>query len=252
MPLKIDTDGQDWAAWSRKYTFEGNGIPILYVIRADGQQLYGRSGGKPGGELPQFLSAQLENAGTIFTVQQLTALRTAVSGAQQALEAKNPRLAVQRFESIRKLGRPGQLGSYSSIANEADKLYQQLVEQAQSALMKGQEQLRDDDQRFDGMLTIITANRNYQKLPEVKKELGLAERELARNPAWKDELKQAELLERAIALTLQKNSQKQLVTALENVVTRFPMSRASEKAQQILRELEGSKSSSEPAHHNDK
>lgn len=252
MPLKIDTDGENWAAWSRKYQFEGNGIPILYVIRADGQQLYGRSGGKPGDELPQFLSAHLANAGTIFTAQQLTALRAAVTGAQQALDANNPRLAVQRFESVRKLGRLGQLGSYSSIANEADKLYQQLVEQAQTALAKGQEQLRDDDRRFDGMLAIITANRTYQKLPEVKKELGIAERELSRNPAWKDELKQAELLERAIALKLQKNSQKQLITALENIVTRYPMSQAAEKSQEILRELEGSKTNSEPTLRGDK
>jgi hypothetical protein len=36
VPLKVDTDGDGWGEWATKYRHEGNGIPILFVIRADG------------------------------------------------------------------------------------------------------------------------------------------------------------------------------------------------------------------------
>ncbi len=223
--------------WAQKYRHEGNGIPILYVVRADGQQLYGRSGAKSGDELPQFLSAQLQTAGTIFSNQQLAALRAAVADARRAFDEGDAFTAVKRIDSIRKLGEPGRLGSYATVAIEADAVHQQLLEQGRQALQQAREQLASNDQRFAGVLGIVTANRTYQKLTELRKELGTAERELGKNAALKEELKQAELLDRALALLRQKNGQKPAVAALENIVTRFATSPAATIAQQKLSEL---------------
>ena len=71
VPLKIETNGAEWAKWSRQYRAEGRGIPIIYVIRADGKQLFSRSGSLPGMELPVMLQQAIAQAGTIYNDLQL-------------------------------------------------------------------------------------------------------------------------------------------------------------------------------------
>ena len=41
VPLKIDIKGEQWGPWATKYKYEGRGIPILFVVRSDGEQLFG-------------------------------------------------------------------------------------------------------------------------------------------------------------------------------------------------------------------
>jgi hypothetical protein len=238
VPLKVDTDGDDWQTWDRKYPSEGNTIPILFVIRADGQMLYGKSGSKQGDELPRFLAQQLLTAGTIFSDQQLQTIRAAVGESNKAIADGDMFAAVKRMESLRKLGTPGKLGSYASIALEADALYARLVEEGKTALASAQGRLKEDD-NFEGVLAIVSANRIYGSLPDLRKDLTTAERELAKNSELKDALKQAEALDRALALAAQKGAtlRKSGIAALGQVIARFPNTPAATLAQAKLTEL---------------
>ena len=238
MPLKVDTEGDEWAAWSRKYRHEGNGIPILYVVRANGEIAYAKSGAKQGDELPLFLAEHLTTAGTIFSEAQLGQIKTAVDDSSKALTAGDSWTAVKRLESLKKIGQPGKFGSFASVALEADTLYAKLVEEGTAALKTAQEQLAGED-KFAGMLGIVSASRIYGKLPELRKELVSAERDLNKKADLKEELKQAQALDRAIALLGQNSTKKQAKPALEVIVTRFPNTPAAERAQAKLVELTG-------------
>ena len=238
MPLKVDTEGDEWAAWSRKYRHEGNGIPILYVVRANGEIAYAKSGAKQGDELPLFLAEHLTTAGTIFSEAQLGQIKTAVDDSSKALTAGDSWTAVKRLESLKKIGQPGKFGSFASVALEADTLYAKLVEEGTAALKTAQEQLAGED-KFAGMLGIVSASRIYGKLPELRKELVSAERDLNKKADLKEELKQVQALDRAIALLSQNSTKKQAKPALELIVTRFPNTPAAERAQAKLAELTG-------------
>ena len=74
------------------------------------------------------------------------------------------------MESLRKLGTPGKLGSYASAALEADSLYAKLVEEGQSALKSAQGKLAGDN-KFQGVLGVVSANRIYGSLPDLRKDL---------------------------------------------------------------------------------
>jgi SLA1 Homology Domain 1 (SHD1) protein len=238
VPLKVETDGDDWQQWASKYRPEGNSIPILYVIRADGQMLYGKSGAKEGAELPRFLTEHLGNAGKIFSDQQLQTIRSAVEESNKALTDNDPLAAVKRMEALRKLGTPGKLGSYATAALEADSLYARLVEQGRTALKTSQEGLAADD-KFMGVLGVVSANRIYGPLPELRKDLVAAERDLGKNAELKDSLKQADALDKALALAGQKGTsqRKSGIAALGQVIARFPDGPAAKIAQAKLTEL---------------
>lgn len=238
MPLKIETDGDNWAAWGTKYRHEGKGIPILYVVRADGQMVYGKSGSKSGDELPQFLAEHLTTAGAILSDAQLAQIKSAVDESNKALAAGDSWTAVKRLESLKKIGPPGKLGSYAAVAMEADALYTKLVEEGTAALKTAQEQLAGED-KFAGVLGVISANRIYGKIPELRKDLISAEREVTKQANLKEELKQAQALDRAIALLGQNSTKKQAKPALEAIVTRFPETPAAERAKAKLAELTG-------------
>lgn len=236
VPLKIDTEGPEWQTWARKYRHEGNGIPILYVVRANGELAYARSGSKTGDDLPRFLIEHLSTAGVIFSDAQLTALKSAVDEAKAAVEAGDQATAVRRLDSVRKLGTLGKLGSHSTIAKEADSLYEQLLDAGSKALALAQEQLAGDE-RFVGMVGVLSANRIYGRLPELKKELGAAQRDLSKNPDFRDDLKLAETLDKALSNLGQKNGSKQATAGLEIIVSKHPGTPAAKLASEKLREL---------------
>lgn len=243
VPLKIDTDGANWGPWARKYSHQGNGIPILYVVRADGELLYGQSGSKSGAELPAFLAQQLSTAGTIFSKEQLTTIQKVVEEATLALSESDDAGAVNRLESLRRIGDVGRFGSYAAAALEADALHAQLVERGKAALDAAKQKLEAGDP-FAGVLGVLSAHRIYQKLPELKKELGNAERDLSRKPELKEVVRQAEALDKALALLNQRQGKKLALTALEKVISRFPNTPAAEQARAKLEELGASPSES--------
>ena len=238
VPLKVETDGPNWGQWATKYRHEGTGIPILYVSRADGEKLYGASGSKDGAELPQFLIAHLRNAGTIFSNQQLATLKTVVEDVNKAQAEGDAFTAVKRAETLRKLGTPGKFGSHATVAKEADELYVKLVEQGKAALSDAQQKLTGDD-KFAGVLGVVTASRIYGLMPDLKKDLVSAERDLGKNAELKPLVQAAESLDRALALAGQKTPtlQKQGVTALTAIVTRNANPAATEIAKAKLAEL---------------
>lgn len=236
VPLKIDTEEADWQEWASKYRPEGNGIPILFVVRADGEMLYGKSGSKTGNELPVFLNEHLKTSGRIFSDEQLAAIKSAVEESNKALADGDAWTAVKRIEGLKKLGTPGKFGSYAAAAQEADALYAQLVEQGRAALVAAQEQLAGND-KFAGVLAVLTANRVFGNLVELKKDLVSAEREIGKDQSLKEIVKQAEALDRALAQAGNKTTRKNAPAAFELVMTRFPGTPAAELAKTKLAEL---------------
>ncbi|HUE73949.1 MAG TPA: SHD1 domain-containing protein [Pirellulaceae bacterium] len=237
VPLKIETDGDKWGSWARQYSHEGEGIPIVFVIRADGQKMYGKSGGL-GNQLPQFLATQLVSAGRIFTPAQLTQVQGAVDEAKNSLAAGDSFTAVKRLDALKKLGPTGKLGSYAGPALEADKLVAQLVEEGKAALTAAKDQLAGNE-KFAGALGILSANRIYGSLAELKKDLGTAERDLRKDLSLREMVTQAEAVDKALALVSTKSGKAAAVDALARVVTRFPDTPAAALAQEKIAALGG-------------
>ena len=237
VPLKIETDGGDkWGEWSSKYSHEGSGIPIIFVIRADGQKMYGKSGSPD--ELPRFLASQLVSAGKIYSAAQLTQVQAAVDDAKKALAGGDSFTAVKRLDSLKKLGPTGKLGSYAGPAVEADKLVAQLMDEGKAALAAAQEQLQGNE-KLAGALGVLSANRVYGVLPDLKKDFGAAERELRKDGSLNEVVTQAEAIDKALAMVSTKAGKPAAVEALGRVATRFPDTPAAELAKEKIDALSG-------------
>ena len=119
VPLKVDTSTTEYAALQRKHRSEGNTIPKIFVIRADGQKLYAKSGSLSGDQLPSLLAAAVREMGRPLATAEVKALNEINSSIEKSLESKDLKEASNQFRKLKKLGDMGEINSFaqSALAN---------------------------------------------------------------------------------------------------------------------------------------
>ncbi len=234
MPLDLKTDSPDWQTWARRYKCEGLGIPMVYVVRADGTQLYGRSGALPEDALPRMLLEQLKQSGKAATPKQLALWAKAADAARDYVDQGQIAKAAARIVPF--LG----AGSYAGPAVALEKMAGELGQQGRAKIAQAEEKLASTQTAFEGAAELVEANRQYAKLPELKKPLGQTLAKYRKDPKTRELLTHAELFDRA--KFYEENKQlKQAATTYQLVVSRYPDTPAAEMAQARLKDLEEAK-----------
>lgn len=198
MPLKLTTDqNQEWFTWSRKFPHEGNAIPIVYVVRADGAKLYAKSGPLAGDALPQLLLATMQQSGRAFSDAETALLESSVKDAKSALADADNAAAAMAIGKLARLGTLGELKSYAELSLEADALTKKLIEDAKKDIAGASAKLQDPETAFDGMLTLVAAETAYTAFADLRVLVGSQLREARKTAELKELAAQAESLQRA-------------------------------------------------------
>ena len=240
VPLKLTTDGNpEWSAWTRKYPLDGNGIPRLYVVRADGEKLYGGIGAPPGNQLTQMLYTTLQQAGRRFSADEIALLKTSVKEAEAAMAADDRPQAALALSRLSKLGELGQLGSFAEPALAADKIAQSLLDSSDSMIEKAVAALQESDTLFSGALTLTDAKWRYDGFPKVQTKLANAVKVAKRDKQATPSFAQAEALVRArrLAAAERVSVRKQAAPSYETVIRRFPGTEADKLAREELAKI---------------
>ena len=185
VPLKVATNGEPWKKWSSRYRHEGDGIPIIYIIRADGEKLYGQSGALPSDQLPRLMMTALESAGRVLNERQVADLTEIVKKSKQALADERHEDAVRELLRSAKIGSVGSIGSYAKVAIESDELVRQCTEQARQIVSASESDLETGDADFDSVLRLVEAKRVFGRLPTLKANFSSVSRKHARREAIK-------------------------------------------------------------------
>jgi len=237
VPLKVSTDGPEWGDWASRYPPEGRGIPIIYIVRADGKMLSGKSGALNGDALRLFMVQQLSQSGRNFSDQEVTLLANAVEAMQKAQEADNPSLAAKAILATKRLGPLEKLNSFAKVAKEAEDLIKQLTKQGLAQVEKIKEKLAGDAPPFEAVVELVEIERAYAFLPEVKTAAVAVARDLKKKESLRETLEQAEAFDRAKAILAVPNGKSRAVGALKQVAARFPDSPAAKMAKEQLSKL---------------
>ncbi|MHB1036699.1 MAG: tetratricopeptide repeat protein [Pirellulales bacterium] len=231
VPLDLKTNSPDWQAWARRYKCEGLGIPMVYVVRADGTQLYGRSGSLPDEALPLLLIEQIRQSGKAATPKQLALWSKAAEAARQYVDQGQIAKAVVRIVPF--LG----TGCYAAPAVALEKMAGQLGDEGRAKLARAEEKLAATESAFEGAAVLMEVNRQYAKLPPLKKPLTQTLAKYRKDPKTRELLKHAELFDRA--KFYEENEQpKQAAAAYQLVISRYPDTAAAEMARAKLKELD--------------
>ena len=201
IPLKIETTGKKWSEWSKKYPHEGKGIPIVFVIRADGERLYGKSGSLPGNQLYQLLDSSLNNSGLQLSEKQLASVEQTVGKAKSLIAEEKPFLAVKELMRLSKIGVPGQIGSHAEIVANANDMTKELTEKAISILDDATAKIADNETCFDGLNMAMQCGENYGRLPAINNKVKTMRSEWNRDDELKAMLKQVKQYRKLVKQT---------------------------------------------------
>lgn len=200
VPLKIVTDGNpEWGKWARKYPINARGIPQLYVVRADGEMLYGAAGALSGDKLPSMMLATLNQAGRPFNPVEADLLARSVTSAEESFAAEDFLGAAQAMSAILTLGTPSELGSYAAPALRAKELFTNLETELAARVEKTKSELSSgsDGDPLDAMLVLAEAEAAYLLFPNWKARAASVTRDYKRDPTRSDSLAQAVSLVKA-------------------------------------------------------
>lgn len=238
VPLKVDTDGGEaWQKWASQYKHEGNGIPIIFIIRADGKMLYGKSGGMGSDALRQFMAQHLAQAGRVFNEEEARLLAEALEKAKKAVEEEKTAEALKAVFAMKKLGPPGNLGSFAKAALEADELVKKLLEGAKAKIGEAQQQVTGGNASFDAVLALVETKRLFGTFPELRTELAAATKDLNKDETARELVKQAEALDKALALRDLPGGDAKAASALKRVLESYADGPAAEAAKKHLEDL---------------
>lgn len=182
VPLKIDTSSDEYREWSRTHKKEGNSIPILYVVRADGKTIYAKSGSLRGDDLPNMLIAALDQSGKVLPLKQAQLANETFEKFYAFRENGDDAAAVKVLSKLKKLGTPGEINSYAESIALINKEVQKMAKEVQEELVSLEEKLQDSDigVQTDALLRWLKIKRDYGTLRLIKKDLAGFSRKLAK------------------------------------------------------------------------
>jgi len=234
IPIKIDTDGPDWQTFAQKYKAPGNSIPILFVVRADGEQIYGQSGSHPGAQLPTVLGQALTQCGAILNDQQvLQAENTLLKVNKLLSEERTDEAIAALVPALENFG-----GSYAMAAQEVAKLGKEMIARGQKALSDAEQKLSIEDVALEGAIELVAANRTYVRLPDMNLALRDAMRKYRKEDTTKELLRQAEQFDKA-AQFAKKKQPKKAMSAYQVIAAKYDGTHAATLAETKIAELEG-------------
>lgn len=250
VPLKLDSDSAYWQPWLQKYRPEGKTLPMIYIIRADGEMLFGKSvDPKEEDALIALMQQQLAKCGRQLSNEQAQVLTAAVAEAKKARAEADDFTAAKVLISASKSAKIeplGQLGSYSKLALEADELYKGLVATGTTRINESKDLLFEGGaDAFFAALNLAEAVRAYSPLPGLRSLIGQTLREVKRGEKSGELYIQAEQVDKAVSLA--KGNKFSAARALEKLAERYAGTPAGEEARRRYEEFAGKPLNTSPA-----
>ena len=224
VPLKVTSSGEEWQQWARKFKHEGSGIPILYVVRADGEQLYGKSGSLRGDDLIELMAAASQQSGRILNEAEFALLESCNLAAESALAEGELESAAQALAPLAKIGQLGGMQSYAESALKADSLAMQISEQVMSFVSDTvKPKLEEEDKVFEGVVDLTHAQEFYNNFPGVKAATDALVKDVKKDKEHRFFIKPAKALVKArlIATSPKASDKKRAEKAYVSVIGRY-------------------------------
>ena len=172
VPLKVDTASPEYQRLQQKHRSEGNTIPKIFVIRADGKKLYAKSGSLSGDQLPKLMVAAAREMGRPLGVKESELLEEINSAITAAMQEKNLKAAIVEFKKLKKLGEFGQIQSYAKAAIDNNQLAESLVVSVKEQAAEIRDSVEAlDDSIFSTLVTAVELKSAVGTVPQLKIEI---------------------------------------------------------------------------------
>ncbi|MEM7455534.1 MAG: hypothetical protein AAF456_14370 [Planctomycetota bacterium] len=236
VPVKLDTSSDEYREFRRNHESEGNSIPKVFIVRADGETMFGQSTSLPGAQMAEVLGACLSNCGRVLSEREVVALDEAATEIATLREQGETAEAIKALKRAGKFGTPGQLGSFAQPAIAVDEQALALHEEAMAllepvALRLGMqpedeaeetaeaEVVEDEAGRIAALQEFLVIEEQFEGLGSIRDAVRMVTRHISRDDQLKGlsrALKALDRAESARSLSSVERSMNDLIELLED------------------------------------
>ena len=195
----------------------GDILPFLYIVRADGKALFSSSGVVDNKRLAMELQSGIAKAGNLLSLKKSEALAAAVEELKDDLSGDDLPVSMQAVARLKRFGPIGKIPSYAKPAVDANQLVEKLRKKCNVGLDAFQEKIDQGDPDFRDFINLAQMVRVSKSIPEIQKRSRRMWTDVAKASKMKDLSKQAKKLERAVSIAMQKKTNSEVVTALNEI-----------------------------------
>ena len=210
IPLKLDVSSDQWKSFRKTYKHDGGSTPYVFIVRADGEKLYGSGKRISAEELYSIVEDSISKAGRVFSTPQVSALNAAAESAHTQLDDGNLEAAIKTLMSVKKIGMPGQLNSFSTAAIAVDSVAARVDTEVASKLEDVKTELGDEETAPDAAIKMATVQREVVRWLPRKKDLSQLKKQFKSDEKLNSLLAQAFLYEQMSEAQQQDNFTKLL------------------------------------------
>ena len=228
MAFEALTDSPDASFWMQKHKPTGNAIPMIFIVSAEGKEIYNKGGLPAGDGLKKLLMTGIAETGG---AKKLPPLWGSMIAAWPKIETL--------LSHHRKAEAITMAAKFASLAPAHDKLGPKMEEWTKEAggdLKTAQQQLASADEVLQGITGALWVQRVYGKLPGVKEPLEKLMAEVRSDEKKAAMLEQAQALDKARALEEREGKHMGLV-AYRTVASRYAGTPAAGLAEKRIGEL---------------
>ena len=237
VPVKLDVNSAEYRTWSREANLksEGAGVPLVYVVRSDGEQLYGKGGGISDDNLKMLLMTSLKTSGRILSSKEADMLDQAAEKFASFQEAGDISAAVKAINKAGRLGVPGEIPSYADSASKVNTLVGTTATEITSKLeeYKGVIESGETAEKLDAILAALKLGNDYRSLKILKPELNKFKKELGKNKEISKLLKDAKVISYAVSAS-SASTKKRAAQKLQALIESTEIDAVKVSAQQTL------------------
>lgn len=239
VPIKLDTASKEYSRWRQDHKYEGRTIPILFIVRADGETLYGKSGSLQGDDLPKMLTRALEHSGRILNAKEATTLSKAVTSFEEHKSAGDLPKAIKALNGVGRIGVPGQIASFATPASKVNEVAISTAKGVVENLQTIRETLDsgEKDAQLDAILDSMKLKSDFGALKILKPELAKFQKELGKKKDLSQLVRESKVIHTAKSAT-SKSQKVRAKTKLKELIDSSEIDEIKTLAQSTLDELE--------------
>ena len=232
--LKMDTgNGTEWTRWQTRYPPKGRGIPSIFIVRADGEQIYSGSGAP--GDLAGFLGRYVPQVGKILTPGELKTIQRGAKLLQAATRRKKDK------EVAKLLAEYGSEPSYAAPAVQFYNLAEEYFKKTEAEIVTSAKDLKEGTKAFQAAIRLKEIASSFAELARIQEALKKSLKDL--------EEQEQSLLELAEKVVTAKNKEAErdkdaAITLYQEIVKNHPGTEAATFSQERIAGLHNSSSPS--------
>lgn len=230
---------EDWNKWNQRYPHKLRAIPMIFVLRSDGELLYSDSGSLTGQSLPTMLTTVLRRSGKQFNESQSQLLSKQVAVAEEALELEDWVSIASALAPVSQFWLPEKHGSYAEQCLKADEIFKRAADAAVREVHSSCDAAKSSANPFDLVLKIVETRAAFESFVETRKAIDPVFLEIKKDDKLQPLIKPCELLVTARRSASAENprTRRRAESGYSAVIRKYPDSPAERLARAELREL---------------